>query len=213
MNEAQRTRIADGVGFIAALDQSGGSTPEALQQYGVARSEFAADDDDRMFELMHEFRTRIITSPSFTGDRVLGAILFEQTMHRYVDGALTAEYLWLHKNVVPFVKVDEGLAAQAHGTRMMKPLPRFDDLLARATAHKIFGTKMRSFITKANASGIDAVLDQQFHYATASSTLASCRSSNLRWTSRALTRPRQNNCSWTASPNGWRRCRATGRSC
>jgi fructose-bisphosphate aldolase, class I len=163
MNESQRSRIAEGRGFIAALDQSGGSTPHALQLYGVPDSAYA--DDKAMFDLMHEFRSRIITSPVFGGDRVLAAILFEQTMERDVEGMPTAEYLWTRKHVVPFVKVDEGLAEPSGGVRLMKPFTRLDDLLRRAADHQVFGTKMRSVITHAEPQGIDAVLDQQFSYA------------------------------------------------
>ena len=163
MNESQRSRIAEGTGLIAALDQSGGSTPHALQLYGVPESAYA--DDTAMFDLMHEFRSRIITSPVFGGDRVLAAILFEQTMERQVEGMPTAEYLWTRKNVVPFVKVDEGLAEPSRGVQLMKPFTRLDDLLRRAIDHQVFGTKMRSVIIGADPDGIDAVLDQQFAYA------------------------------------------------
>lgn len=163
MNETQRSRMADGVGFIAALDQSGGSTPKALELYGVQDADYS--DDDEMFDLMHAFRSRIITSPAFDGDRVLAAILFEQTMLRRVDGVPTGEYLWQRKNVVPFVKVDEGLADESGGVRLMKPFTRLDALLERAVGHQMFGTKMRSFIGRADAAGIDAAVDQQFSYA------------------------------------------------
>jgi len=163
MNETQRSRMADGVGFIAALDQSGGSTPKALELYGVHDADYR--DDDEMFDLMHAFRSRIITSPAFDGDRVLAAILFEQTMLRRVDGLPTGEYLWQRKNVVPFVKVDEGLAEESGGVRLMKPFTRLDALLERAVGHQMFGTKMRSFIGRADAAGIDAAVDQQFSYA------------------------------------------------
>jgi len=163
MNEEQRSKIADGHGFLAALDQSGGSTPKALAQYGVPESAYATDEE--MFDLMHEFRSRIITAPAFTGDRILGAILFEQTMDRDVAGTATPRYLWEDKQVVPFVKVDEGLAEEANGVRLMKPFTKLDDLLARATRRHVFGTKMRSFITRADAGGVAAILDQQFGYA------------------------------------------------
>ena len=163
MNEAQRSKVAQGIGFIAALDQSGGSTPQALRQYGVRDGDYADDED--MFDLMHEFRSRIITSAAFDGDRVLAAILFEQTMEREVEGMPTAQYLWRRKNVVPFVKVDEGLAAPSGGVRLMKPIARLDQLLRRAAGYEVFGTKMRSVITRADAAGIDAVVDQQFGYA------------------------------------------------
>jgi fructose-bisphosphate aldolase class I len=163
MNEAQRSRVAHGVGFIAALDQSGGSTPQALQEYGVPDTAYA--DDTRMFDLMHRFRSRIVSSPVFAGDRVLGAILFEQTMDRSVEGMPTGEYLWRRKTVVPFVKVDEGLAAPSHGVRLMKPFTRLNEVLKRAVDHEMFGTKMRSVIVHADPGGVDAVVDQQFAYA------------------------------------------------
>jgi fructose-bisphosphate aldolase class I len=163
MDQEQRSKIAHGAGFLAALDQSGGSTPKALELYGVPDSAYA--NDDEMFHLMHEFRARIIASPAFTGDRILGAILFEQTMDRDVDGLATPQYLWERKTVVPFVKVDEGLADESDGVRLMKPFTRLDSLLERANKRGIFGTKMRSFISSADAGGIAAVLDQQFGYA------------------------------------------------
>jgi fructose-bisphosphate aldolase class I len=163
MNQEQRSRIAGGQGFLAALDQSGGSTPKALAQYGVPESSYATEDE--MFDLMHEFRSRIIAAPAFTGDRILGAILFEQTMDREVAGIATPQYLWEHKKIVPFVKVDEGLADEKDGARMMKPFTKLDGLLARATGRRVFGTKMRSFIARADPAGVAAVLDQQFGYA------------------------------------------------
>jgi fructose-bisphosphate aldolase class I len=163
MNQEQLAKIANGRGFLAALDQSGGSTPKALAQYGVPESSYTTDDE--MFDLMHEFRSRIITAPSFNGDRILGAILFEQTMDRDVDGSPAAQYLWERKKVVPFVKVDEGLAAEQDGVRMMKPFTQLDELLGRAAGRHVFGTKMRSFISRADATAIGAVLDQQFAYA------------------------------------------------
>jgi fructose-bisphosphate aldolase, class I len=166
MNEAQRTKMATGKGFIAALDQSGGSTPKALRLYGIEESEYSGDEgDEQMFDLMHEFRSRIIASPSFDGERVLGAILFEQTMDRDVDGVNTVQYLWERKNVVPFVKVDEGLAAESDGVQLMKPFTKIDGLLERAVRRGCFGTKMRSVIKHANEGGVGAVLDQQFQYA------------------------------------------------
>jgi fructose-bisphosphate aldolase class I len=163
MNQDQLSKIAHGRGFLAALDQSGGSTPKALAQYGVSESSYTTDEE--MFDLMHEFRSRIITAPAFDGDRILGAILFEQTMDREVAGTAAAQYLWERKKIVPFVKVDEGLAAEQDGVRMMKPFTKLDDLLERATRRHVFGTKMRSFITRADEAGIAAVLDQQFGYA------------------------------------------------
>jgi fructose-bisphosphate aldolase, class I len=163
MNDAQRSTMATGKGFIAALDQSGGSTPKALKLYGIDESEYSTEAE--MFDLMHEFRGRIIASPSFDGDHVLGAILFEQTMDRDVEGLNTVQYLWERKKVVPFVKVDEGLAQEADDVQCMKPFTRLEGLLERAVRRQVFGTKMRSFIKRANAAGIEAVLDQQFAYA------------------------------------------------
>jgi fructose-bisphosphate aldolase class I len=163
MDQEQRSKIADDAGFFAALDQSGGSTPKALELYGVPSSDYQGDDE--MFDLMHEFRERIIASPAFGGNRILGAILFEQTMDRDVDGVPTPQYLWVRKNVVPFVKVDEGLATESEGVRLMKPFTRLDGLLDRAVQRRVFGTKMRSFISRADAGGINAILDQQFTYA------------------------------------------------
>jgi fructose-bisphosphate aldolase class I len=162
VNEGQLHKVAKGTGFVAALDQSGGSTPKALAQYGVPASAYSSEEE--MFDLMHEFRSRIVTAPAFDGDRIVGAILFEQTMERDVAGVATPEYLWEHKGVVPFVKVDEGLAAEADGVRLMKPFTKLDDLLERAARRQVFGTKMRSFISRAHAGGVAAVLDQQFAY-------------------------------------------------
>lgn len=153
-------KMARGKGFVAALDQSGGSTPKALRLYGVEESEYSGDAE--MFDLIHRMRTRIMTSPAFTGDRILGAILFEMTMDRQVEGLGSAEYLWTRKNVVPFLKVDKGLAEEADGVQVMKPMPGLDELLARATDHGVFGTKMRSVIKLANSAGVDAVVQQQF---------------------------------------------------
>src|SRR3954469_305531 len=161
MDQEQRSKIAHGAGFLAALDQSGGSTPKALSQYGV--DSFA--DEGEMFDLMHEFRARIITSPSFDGTRVLGAILFDQTMDRDISGIPSPQYLWERKNVVPFVKVDEGLAEESDGVRLMKPITKLETLLDRAVSRRVFGTKMRSFVASASRTGINAVVDQQFEYA------------------------------------------------
>ena len=147
-------------GFIAALDQSGGSTPKALRLYGI--EEDAYDGDEEMFRLVHEMRTRIITSPSFNGDRILAAILFENTMDRDIEGKPTAHYLWENKQVVPILKVDKGLADEENGVQLMKPMPDLDDLLTRAKAAGIFGTKMRSVIKQANPEGIAANVAQQF---------------------------------------------------
>jgi fructose-bisphosphate aldolase class I len=160
MNQEQVAKVRDGKGFIAALDQSGGSTPKALSLYGVEADAYA--NEGEMFDRMHEMRSRIVTSPSFTGERVLGAILFEMTMDREVEGKGTADYLWSVKGVVPFLKVDKGLADDADGAQVMKPMPDLDALLERALAKGVFGTKMRSVIKLADAAGVAAVVDQQF---------------------------------------------------
>jgi fructose-bisphosphate aldolase class I len=150
-------------GFIAALDQSGGSTPGALRAYGI--KEDAWSNEEQMFAIVHQMRTRIITSPVFTGDRILGAILFENTMDRDVQGQPTADYLWNVKRIVPFLKVDKGLAADSRGVQLMKPMPELGALLDRANAKRIFGTKMRSVIKQANAAGIKDIVTQQFEVA------------------------------------------------
>jgi fructose-bisphosphate aldolase class I len=160
VDEEQRTRIAEGAGFLAALDQSGGSTPGALEEYGIAKGAWSSEAE--MFDLVHGMRSRVITSPAFDGARILGAILFEQTMEREIDGLGSAEYLWQRKRVVPFLKVDKGLADEQDGVRLMKPIPDLDDQLVRANAHGVFGTKMRSVVRSADEKGIAAVLDQQF---------------------------------------------------
>jgi fructose-bisphosphate aldolase class I len=158
--ELQKTKFRTQAGFIAALDQSGGSTPKALKLYGIPETAYSGDA--AMMDLIHAMRTRIITSPSFSGNRVLAAILFENTMDREIEGRPTAEYLWDVKKVVPILKVDKGLEAEANGVQLMKPMPELDKLLARAKAKGIFGTKMRSVIKQANAAGIQAIVDQQF---------------------------------------------------
>ncbi|WP_324401231.1 fructose bisphosphate aldolase [Ottowia sp.] len=160
MNQEQLNKIARGQGFIAALDQSGGSTPKALRLYGIDES--AYQGDDQMFDLVHAMRTRIVTDPAFNGQRVIGAILFEMTMDRQFDGVDAATYLWEKKQVVPFLKVDKGLAAEADGVQLMKPMPGLDALLARARAKGIFGTKMRSVVNGANPQGVEAAVAQQF---------------------------------------------------
>ena len=160
MNDQQLDKIRTRDGFIAALDQSGGSTPKALRLYGIDDSAYSGDDE--MFSIVHGMRTRIVTSPSFGGDRILGAILFENTMDREIEGKPSARYLWEEKNVVSFLKVDKGLAAEADGVQMMKPMPELDPLLARAKENGVFGTKMRSAIKLANPAGVQAVVDQQF---------------------------------------------------
>jgi fructose-bisphosphate aldolase, class I len=159
-NPQQLERMRNGRGFIAALDQSGGSTPKALALYGIAESEYSGDA--QMFDLIHAMRTRMIKSPAFSGDRVLGAILFEGTMDRDIDGVGSAQYLWEKKQVIPFLKVDKGLADESNGVQVMKPMPELDALLTRAVAKGIFGTKMRSVIKLANRDGIAAVVAQQF---------------------------------------------------
>ena len=160
MNTEQLNKMRSGQGFIAALDQSGGSTPKALRLYGIEESEYSGDA--QMFDLIHAMRTRMIKSPAFTGERVLGAILFEGTMDRDIDGVGSAQFLWANKGVIPFLKVDKGLADDANGVQVMKPMPELDSLLGRAVAKGIFGTKMRSVIKLANKAGIDAVVKQQF---------------------------------------------------
>jgi fructose-bisphosphate aldolase, class I len=160
MNDEQMQKIAAGRGFIAALDQSGGSTPKALRMYGVPEDAYFGEEE--MFDRIHEMRTRIITSPSFTGDRIIGAILFEQTMDRQIEGQDSADYLWSVKQVVPFLKVDKGLDDEADGVQVMKPIPQLDDLLARARDKNVFGTKMRSVIKHAGPDGIATIADQQF---------------------------------------------------
>ncbi len=156
----QIEKIRNTPGFIAALDQSGGSTPKALANYGVGADAYA--NDEEMFQCVHDMRTRIVTSPSFNGDRIMGAILFENTMDREIDGKSSVEYLWDVKQVVPFLKVDKGLADENNGAQVMKDMPGLDDLLARAKSKGVFGTKMRSVIKSANAEGVNAVVDQQF---------------------------------------------------
>ena len=160
MNEQQLQKMKNDDGFIAALDQSGGSTPKALLAYGVGEDEYSGDDE--MFGKVHEMRTRIMTSPAFSGDRVLGAILFENTMDRQVEGHDTGDYLWNVKNVIPFIKIDKGLADEENGAQVMKPIPDLDSLLERSVAKNMFGTKMRSVIKVANQVGVDAVVSQQF---------------------------------------------------
>ena len=159
-NQEQHSKIATGKGFIAALDQSGGSTPKALKQYGIEESAYS--NDDEMFALVHDMRTRIITAPAFNGEKIIGAILFEKTMDGEIEGTPTATYLWDKLGVVPFLKIDKGLADEDDGVQMMKPMPTLEDLLKKAKNAGIFGTKMRSVIHKASPSGIKAVVEQQF---------------------------------------------------
>ncbi len=157
---AMRDQMKRGQGFIAALDQSGGSTPKALKLYGIGEDAYSSEDE--MFDLIHEMRTRIATAPAFTGDKVIGAILFEKTMDREIAGKPSARYLWEERRVVPFLKIDKGLAEAENGVRLMKPIPDLDDLLDRAVANGVFGTKERSVIDAANAEGIEAIVAQQF---------------------------------------------------
>ena len=163
LKEQQQRKIKTQAGFLAALDQSGGSTPKALASYGV--KEGAWSNEEQMFALVHQMRARIITSPSFNGDRILAAILFEGTMERDIQGQPTADYLWNVKRIVPFLKVDKGLADEKDGIHLMKPMPGLAALLAKANTKRIFGTKMRSVINQANAAGIKAIVDQQFEVA------------------------------------------------
>jgi fructose-bisphosphate aldolase class I len=162
-NQQQLQKIKSSPGFIAALDQSGGSTPGALRAYGINSDGWS--NEDQMYELVHQMRTRIITSPSFNGDRILGAILFENTMDREIQGQPTADYLWNEKKVVPFLKIDKGLAAEKNGVQLMKPIPELSALLKKAGSKRIFGTKERSLVKQANPTGIKATVDQQFELA------------------------------------------------
>ncbi|MCO6381900.1 fructose bisphosphate aldolase [Oceanicola sp. 502str15] len=159
-NAEQKQKIAAGQGFIAALDQSGGSTPKALKLYGIDESRYASDEE--MFDLIHQMRARIATSPAFTGDKVIGAILFEKTMDRDISGKPSAQFLWEERGVVPFLKIDKGLEEEANGVQLMKPIPGLSDLLTRAVEKGVFGTKERSVIHAANAEGIAANVAQQF---------------------------------------------------
>ena len=160
MNQQMFDQVKAGKGFIAALDQSGGSTPKALKLYGVEESEYSGDA--AMFDLIHQMRSRLIKSKAFTGDRIVGAILFEMTMERQIDGIGSAEYLWNKKKIVPFLKIDNGLAAESNDVQVMKPIPELTSRIAAANKHGVFGTKMRSVINLANAAGIEAVVAQQF---------------------------------------------------
>ena len=160
MNSAQLAQMKSGKGFIAALDQSGGSTPKALSLYGIEPNTYSGEA--AMFDLVHQMRSRIIKSPSFTSERVIGVILFEMTMDRQIDGLGSAEFLWQKKNIVPFLKVDSGLADEVDGAQVMKPIPELDARLTSAISHGVFGTKMRSVIKQANAVGVKAVVEQQF---------------------------------------------------
>ncbi len=163
MNEQQFEKVKSAPGFIAALDQSGGSTPSALEHYGIGSDAYS--NDDEMFALVHAMRSRIVSSPAFDGDRILGSILFENTMDRQIQGVDSVRYLWETKHVVPFLKVDKGLVAEADGVQVMKPIPDLDALLSKAGDKGAFGTKMRSFIKRANPGGVKAIVDQQFELA------------------------------------------------
>jgi len=163
LNEQQLQKMKNQPGFVAALDQSGGSTPKALAAYGIKEGSWSTEEE--MFAIVHRMRTRIITSPSFDGHRILGAILFENTMDRDIHGRPTADYLWTVKGMVPFLKVDNGLAEEKNGVRLMKPMPQFETLLKKARSKGIFGTKMRSVINKVNLAGIRDIVDQQFELA------------------------------------------------
>ena len=160
MNQQMFEQVKAGKGFIAALDQSGGSTPKALKLYGVEESEYSGDE--AMFDLIHKMRSRLIKSKVFTGDRIVGAILFEMTMERQIDGIGSAEFLWNNKKIVPFLKIDNGLAAESNDVQLMKPIPELSARIAAASKHGVFGTKMRSVINLANAAGVEAVVAQQF---------------------------------------------------
>ena len=160
MNQQQYERMHSGKGFIAALDQSGGSTPKALKGYGIEETEYHSDEE--MFALIHQMRSRVITSPSFTSEHILAAILFQRTMESSIEGKPSADYLWEEKGIVPILKVDKGLAEEADGVQVMKPMPQLDDLLKEAVQNHIFGTKMRSVIKAANPAGIKKIVDQQF---------------------------------------------------
>jgi fructose-bisphosphate aldolase class I len=163
LNEQQLQKMKSHPGFIAALDQSGGSTPKALALYGIKEGSWSTEDE--MFAIVHQMRTRMITSPPFNGERIIGAILFENTMDRDIEGQPTADYLWGVKRVVPFLKVDKGLEAEKDGVQLMKPIPTLASLLEKATNKRIFGTKMRSFIKQANEAGINNIVKQQFELA------------------------------------------------
>ena len=210
--EQQLRKMKTQPGFIAALDQSGGSTPKALRLYGI--SDDAWSNDDEMFAIVHQMRTRIITSPSFTGERIIGAILFENTMDRDIEGQPTADYLWNVKRVVPFLKVDKGLAAEKNGVQLMKPMPGLAALLDKAKAKRMFGTKMRSVIKQANAAGIKDIVSQQFEASRGRSLpRALCRSSSRKWIFIARKNPRPKSYSKRQFSKGSTNCRRVNWSC
>ncbi len=198
-------------GFIAALDQSGGSTPKAVRSYGI--KEDAWSNEAEMFAIVHQMCTRIITSPCFTGERILGAILFENTMDRDIAGQPSADYLWNVKRVVPFLKVDKGLEAETGGVQLMKPMAELAALLAKAKAKRIFGTKMRSVINQANAGGIKDIVNQEFEAARQLSPRASCQSSSRKWIFTARKRPRPKPCSKPPSSRSSTNCHRITWSC
>ena len=211
MNNDQFAKAKSGPGFIAALDQSGGSTPKALKLYGIPDDAYSGDE--QMFDLVHEMRTRIITSPAFDADRIMGAILFEMTMDRTIEDRPSADYLWNVKNVVPFLKIDKGLADEKDGAQVMKPMPGLDALLDRAVENGIFGTKERSVI-KLPGAGLDAVVEQQFEVAAAGARRrAWFRSSSPRSTSRARVRRRPRTSSMRPCSPASTRSATTRRSC
>lgn len=204
-NAAQSEQMKKGNGFIAALDQSGGSTPKALKLYGVAETEYSGETE--MYDLIHKMRARIIKSPAFTGEKVIGAILFEQTMDREIDGIPTATYLWDKRGVVPFLKIDKGLEAEADGCQLMKPIPGLDDLLSRAVKAGIFGTKERSVISAANPPGSRPWSRSSSSWARRCCRMGWCRSSNRKSRSRSPTRPRPRRSCGTRSSPRWTRSR------
>ncbi len=211
MEATRLEKVRSGRGFFAALDQSGGSTPKALAEYGIDESRYASEEE--MFDLVRAMRTRVITDPAFDGSRILGAILFEQTMERDMQGVPTARYLWTEKQVVPFLKVDKGLAAEQNGVRLMKPIDTLDELLERANRHRIFGTKMRSVINDADKDGVAAIADQQFEYAARISAAGLVPSWSPRSASAARARMKRRPCSGTRCRRASRRCPTTTPSC
>src|ERR671919_1778002 len=199
VNEQQQQQMKTGRGFIAALDQSGGSTPNALRLYGIKEGAWSSDDE--MFAIVHQMRTRIMTSPSFTGERIIAAILFENTMDREIERRPTTDYLWNVKHVVPFLKVDKGIEGEKDGVQLLKPMPGLAALLAKAKAKGIFGTKMRSFIKQANAAGIKDIVSQQFEVAGQIIAAGLLPTSSRKLTFTAPTERRRKN---SSKPPSWR---------